>query len=57
MYLRGHTVYTENLIALTRNQNNVEKAIASRKPSELDTVTANLKAKLKTIGAPAIKNV
>jgi hypothetical protein len=30
MYLRGHKVYTENLMALTRNQNNLERAIASR---------------------------
>jgi hypothetical protein len=40
-----------------RNQNNVEMAIRGIKPTELDKVTADLKARLVKIGAPAIKNV
>jgi hypothetical protein len=57
MYLRGRRSCTENLAALTKNQNDIELAIKFMEPSELEKVTADLKARLLKIGALAIKNV
>ena len=57
MYLRGHKGYTENLAALTKNQNDLELAIKLKEPSELEKVTADLEARLEMIGAPTINNV
>jgi hypothetical protein len=57
MYLRGHKGYKENLAALTKNQNDLEVAIKLKEPSELEKVTADLKARLEKIGAHDINNV
>ena len=57
MYLRGHKGFTENLAALTKNQNDLELAIKLKEPSELEKVKADLKARLEKFGAQAIKHV
>lgn len=61
MYLRGRKGFSENYVALSRNQNDLERAlewaIKAMQPSELDKVTADLKARLEKLGAPAIKNI
>ena len=44
MYLKGHKGYQENLKALTMNQNNVDKAIKAKQPSEVEILSADLKA-------------
>jgi hypothetical protein len=46
MYLKGHKGYAENLKALMISQNDLEKAIKAKQPSELEKVTADLKARL-----------
>ena len=69
MFLKGHKSSTENLTALMKNQNDVEKAIfmknqsdaekaiKAKQNSELEKITADLKTRLEKFGAQTIKTV
>jgi hypothetical protein len=55
LYLRGFMVFEDNLEGLEKNENNVEKAIKARKPTELELKIPLLTAALNKLGMANIK--